>query len=186
MFDKMQSIKRFNKPIIYTIGHSNIEFEKFLNLLAGIDVLVDVRSVPYSKYVPQFNLKNIKKGLENAGIEYLFMEDEFVGNLFGGRPKDEECYENEKLIYERVIEKAWYKEGISALIELAKSKSVVIMCSEEDPHKCHRHYLITQSLLRRGVAVFHIRGNGSKEKVEKPEKLQLTLGSFEDAVEAAT
>ena len=73
--------------------------------------------------------------------------------------------------------KEWYKKGISSLIELAKKKTVTIMCGEEDPYKCHRHHLITQSLLKEGITVIHIRGDGSQERVEKPDKktIQLTL-----------
>ncbi len=170
-----------NKPQcqgeIYTVGHSNIDFERFLSMLKGIEILIDVRSEPFSKYVPQFNSGILKKQLENAGIDYIFMKDNYVGNILGGRPKDEDCYENGEVVYERIRKKKWYKEGISTLINLAYKKRIVIMCSEEDPYKCHRHKLITQSLLRAGVIVYHIRSDGIKEKIEKPEKIltQLTL-----------
>ena len=173
----MQQRKTLNHTTIYTVGHSNVEFEKFLCLLNGINMLADVRSVPFSKYVPQFNIDSIKARLQDVGIEYVFMKDERVGNVLGGRPKDDTCYNNGDDIYERVAGKEWYKKGISALIELANRKNVVLMCGEEDPYKCHRHHLITQSLLREGVTVIHIRGDGSQERVEKPDKkmIQLTL-----------
>jgi uncharacterized protein (DUF488 family) len=35
-----------------------------------------------------------------------------------------------------------------------------LLCSEEDPSKCHRHLLIGRVLRDRGVAVSHIRGDG--------------------------
>ncbi len=41
------------------------------------------------------------------------------------------------------------------------------MCSEEDPHKCHRHHLIAQSLLKTGMVVFHMRVDGTLEKAER-------------------
>lgn len=175
--DKMHLNSGLNQTVIYTVGHSNIEFEKFLSLLNGIEVLVDVRSAPFSKFVPQFNINNIKKELERVGIEYVFLEDEYIGNVLGGRPRDEECYENGEVVYEDIMKKGWFKEGISALINLANKKQTVIMCSEEDPYKCHRHHLIAQNLLRKGVKVFHVRGDGSTELIEKPEKkiVQLTL-----------
>ncbi|MFV2040604.1 MAG: DUF488 family protein [Candidatus Hydrothermarchaeales archaeon] len=171
----MQSEKVLNQATIYTVGHSNVEFEKFLSLLNGIKVLVDVRSTPFSKYAPQFNIKNIKRKLEAKGIEYVFIEDEYVGNVLGGKPKDEDCYENGKIVYGTVMKKGWYKEGISALIDFANKKRTVIMCSEEDPYACHRHHLISQSLLREGITVFHIRGDGTNERIEKPEKKMIQL-----------
>ncbi len=175
--NRMMPSEPSDQLIIYTIGHSNIELEDFLSLLDGIEAVVDVRSVPFSKYASQFNMKNIKRALESVGIEYIFMEDKYIGNVLGGRPKDEDCYENGKVVYENIMRKEWYRKGISALIELAKKKKVVIMCSEKDPYKCHRHHLITQSLLKEGIEVFHIRGDGKKEKVEKLKKrtVQLTL-----------
>lgn len=43
---------------LFTIGHSNQSQEEFLAMLRryGIDCVVDVRSVPASKYSPQFNM----------------------------------------------------------------------------------------------------------------------------------
>lgn len=161
-------------PKVYTIGHSNVEFEKFLNLLNlnEIEVLVDVRSVPFSKYVPHFNKENIKTKLENAGIEYVYL-----GDKLGGKPKDEKYYENGKVHYDLIEKGKEYIEGVSTLIKLAGKKKTVIMCSEENPDKCHRHHLITQTLLRRGAAVFHIRSNGTTERAKK-ENVQLTLDSI--------
>ena len=170
----MQTKEVPNQGSIYTVGHSNIELEEFLNLLNGIEVVVDVRSTPFSKYAPQFSMHNIKEKLGTAGIEYIFMVDEDVGNVLGGEPRDDDCYENGKIVYGQVMKKSWYQEGISKLVELAGKKKAAIMCSEEDPHKCHRHHLITQSLLEKGVAVFHIRGDRTVEKAEK-EAVQLTL-----------
>ena len=42
---------------IYSIGHSNQPMEAFLELLNrhGIQTLIDIRSHPYSRYVPHFN-----------------------------------------------------------------------------------------------------------------------------------
>jgi uncharacterized protein (DUF488 family) len=51
------------------------------------------------------------------------------------------------------------------------------MCSEEDPKKCHRHNLIAQTLMERGVTVWHIRGDGRLEEARpnQPEAQQLHL-----------
>ena len=68
---------------IYTIGHSNQEVEKFLALLKdeAIQVIVDVRSAPYSRYVPHFNKHAIEYALNAAGLKYIFM-----GDMIGGKP----------------------------------------------------------------------------------------------------
>jgi uncharacterized protein (DUF488 family) len=43
---------------------------------------------------------------------------------------------------------------------LNREDNLVLMCSEEDPKSCHRHNLITQSLLKKGFEVIHIRKMG--------------------------
>ena len=171
---------KMSNNIVYTIGHGNLELPEFLRLLKkyDIEVLVDVRSVPLSKYVPQYNVKNIREELKKAGIEYVFLEDEHIGNLLGGRPKVEDCYDdNGQIIYSEVMQKAWYQEGLSRLIDIAKIRKTVIMCSEEDPNRCHRHRLITQTVLSNGMGVFHIRKNGIVEKA-KNEKIQMALTQY--------
>jgi len=42
---------------IYTLGHSTKSFEDFNQELeeVGYDYVIDVRSRPYSRYVPQYN-----------------------------------------------------------------------------------------------------------------------------------
>ncbi|MEN4006311.1 MAG: DUF488 domain-containing protein [Methanobacterium sp.] len=159
---------------IYTIGHSNIDFDKFLHLLKKYDIelVVDVRSSPYSKYVPHFNRENLEESLKNSEINYLFL-----GNRIGGKPKDEKYYKGSKVSYELIETEKPYKEGISQLIAHVNKNRTVILCSEENPYNCHRHHLITQTLLREGLNVNHIRGNGKQEKVEKSKKndVQATL-----------
>ena len=56
-----------------SVGHSNQSQEEFLELLRKHDVncIVDVRSVPASKYIPQFNMEPLKRFLKKNGIQYL-------------------------------------------------------------------------------------------------------------------
>jgi uncharacterized protein (DUF488 family) len=76
-----------NLVTIFSIGHSNQSVEAFLSLLQQheIQVLVDVRSSPYSKYVPHFNSTPLAATLKRTGIKYMFM-----GQELGGRPDGEE------------------------------------------------------------------------------------------------
>jgi uncharacterized protein (DUF488 family) len=49
-----------------------------------------------------------------------------------------------------------------------------VMCSEEDPRRCHRHHLLEPSLRELGVAVLHIRRDGSLETINPAETAQTT------------
>lgn len=158
--------------VIYTVGHSNLSIEQFLRLLAQhrIEVVIDVRSAPYSRYTPHFNHDALAATLAQEGIEHRY-----AGEYLGGRPKDPTCYKNGqvpdgkadylKLVdYAVVAQRPWYRKGLARLLEIAVAKNTALLCSEEDPHQCHRHHLIAQTLLEQGISVQHIRGDGRLEQ----------------------
>jgi uncharacterized protein (DUF488 family) len=62
---------------IYTIGHSNMALERFVDLLRMqlIQMLVDIRSQPSSRYAPQFNREPLKTSLDYTGIAYFYLGD---------------------------------------------------------------------------------------------------------------
>jgi len=172
---------------LYTIGHSTLLMDDFLSLLKEnyIQVLADVRSQPYSRFNPQFNRDSLKYAMAYAEIEYIF-----AGEYLGGHPNDPTCYKDGevpegkanylKLVdYREVMKRDWYQRGIERLLQIAGERLTAIMCSEEDPMKCHRHHLITQTLLERGVTVWHIRSDGKVEEAkplpEEPMSRQLSL-----------
>ncbi|NLB17251.1 MAG: DUF488 domain-containing protein [Syntrophomonadaceae bacterium] len=157
---------------VYTIGHSNILLGKFIDLLEKfeINIVIDVRSTPYSRYASQFNRENLKISLRDQGIEY-----NYAGDLLGGRPEDPDCYKNNSVPqgsadylnlvdYAAVMAKEFFLEGIQLVYELRAKERVALMCSEEDPAKCHRHHLIGRYLVDQGVNVIHIRGDGNTAK----------------------
>lgn len=137
----------------------------------GIAQLVDVRSQPYSRWQPQFNREELAPALRVAGIHY-----EGAGDTLGGRPTDPALYNpgEERPDYARMTETPAYQAGIERLLEAAQTLPTAIMCSEGDPRHCHRHLLITQTLLARGVRVYHILPDGALQEGELIPK-QLTL-----------
>ena len=145
-------------PVIYTVGHSNVSQEAFVALLKAncIDVLVDVRSSPYSKYVPHFNGDALKQAVTAVGIKYLYL-----GRELGGRPREQQFYDaNGHVRYDRIAESPEFQEGIERLLRGIREHRVAVMCNEEDPHDCHRRLLVGRVLTERGVTVLHIRGDG--------------------------
>jgi len=148
------------KPV-YTIGHSNIPIENLIFLLEknDIQILVDVRSVPYSKYFSQANKENLDNSLKTKGIKYLYM-----GELLGGRPKDIEIQdEYGEIDYSILKEQYNFKKGIERILKGAKDYKLCLLCSEEDPAKCHRGMLISKELFKIGIEIRHIRHNGQIE-----------------------
>lgn len=160
-----------SESLIYTVGHSNHPAEKFVGLLNayGIQVLFDIRSMPYSRYNPQYNKENLRRTLEKAGICYVF-----AGERLGGRIGDPSCYKAgviperkvniaELVDFDQLCQRPWYQAGIALLLREVRERKIVIMCSEEDPACCHRDILVSRKLRELGVTVGHIRGDGRLE-----------------------
>lgn len=158
-------------PAIYTIGHSNAPAEQIVTLLRtmNIEMLVDVRSVPASRYAPQFTRAAFARTLKEAGIAYVYM-----GDALGGRPADPTMYRDGVLPhgkanylalvdYEKVAMQPWFEATIRDLVALARARRTAIMCSEENPNTCHRHHLVGRSLQAMGLPVYHLRHHGPIE-----------------------
>lgn len=154
---------------IFTVGHSNLSEDAFFELLRAhaITMVVDVRSAPYSRFAPHFNRPALPALLRHHGIDYAF-----AGEKLGGRPDDPACYKNgavpeghadylSLVDYPTVARQPWYREGIDRLLDLADGNTVALVCSEEDPDRCHRHHLIAQTLLELETDVRHIRRDGT-------------------------
>jgi uncharacterized protein (DUF488 family) len=149
---------------IYTVGHSSIASARFVDLLRlhVIQLLVDTRSQPYSRYAPQFNRTSLKTSLAYAGIAYLYLGDEL-----GGRPRDGRYYRPEGTVdYDHLAEAPVYREGIERLIREATGRRLAIMCSEADYRRCHRYNLITRSLAKEGIEVRHILPSGGLDRTD--------------------
>jgi uncharacterized protein (DUF488 family) len=150
---------------IYSIGHSNQPLEAFLELLHkhNVQTLIDIRSHPYSRYVPHFNSPELGNSVRHSNIEYLLM-----GKELGGRPDGEEFYAADNhVMYSRVAESPLFLKGIRRLEEEGRASRAVIMCSEEDPTSCHRHLLIGRVLAEQGISLLHIRGDGHIQTEEE-------------------
>jgi len=156
-------------PTLYTIGHSNLTIKQFLAVLCdvGIKTLVDVRTSPYSGFAPHFNRESLATAMPLAGIDYRF-----AGETLGGRPSDPTCYRHGEIPpskadylqlvdYHEVARRDWYRRGEARLLDLASDGPTAIMCSEEDPERCHRHHLIARHLTER-AEVRHVRTKGTE------------------------
>jgi uncharacterized protein (DUF488 family) len=161
--------------LVFTIGHSNHSAKKLGGLLKGhgIEILVDTRSCPYSGHAPHFNVKDIEATLSGDGIGYLFL-----GRELGGRPEGEEFYDAEGRVDYALVERSQpFLDGIHRLEKEIQDHKVALLCSEEDPARCHRRLLVGRALSERGISVRHIRADGSVQTEDEAAGDQLTLFS---------
>ncbi len=146
---------------LFTIGHSNLEIDRLIELLRanGVDTVVDVRSQPFSKLYPRFNRRELSEALKGAGLRYAFM-----GDSLGGRPEDAGHYDADGHVnYGRWSQSPEFQTGLQRVAAEATRCSLALLCSEEDPSACHRHLLIARELTSQGWPVsniLHIRADG--------------------------
>ena len=148
----------------FTLGHSNHASETWLALVRQhqIEVVVDTRSSPYSKYAPHFDKEIMQRSLEQAGTRYLFL-----GAELGGRPANPDYYDaSGHVLYSRLRDDARFKAAIARLEDGMERFRVALVCGEEDPAHCHRRLLIGRVLTERGHTMLHIRGDGRIETDE--------------------
>jgi uncharacterized protein (DUF488 family) len=136
---------------IKTIGHSNHPIERFVALLkaGGVERLVDVRSMPWSRRFPQFGRERLAKSLEEAGIAYTW-----EGEALGGKPKAGGSYDD-------AAARPEFKDAIGRLVADAGSTTLCLMCAEKEPLDCHRTVLVSRRLAERGVAIEHLLADGT-------------------------
>lgn len=141
---------------VWTIGHSNHRLESFLDLLEQhqIDVLVDVRSRPRSRW-PHFNQQALCRSIEEVGHSYIWLPG------LGGMPDRAELrLPNGEADFEAIRASDDYRSGLAEVISLAADGRVALMCSEGDPKACHRFSALAPDLIGQGLDVRHVLRDG--------------------------
>ena len=124
----------------FTLGYSGRKTEELLDLLKqhGVRTLVDIRQNAVSMYRPELSKGNLAQLLDDNNIHYAHLPKL-------GVPRD---------IRARAIETgtrdviwSWYDENVvPSFVDLHSFMNgfehpVALMCTEIDPHECHRHRL---------------------------------------------
>ena len=161
-----------NTKQLFTIGHSNLTIEDFIVLLQQYEItaVADVRSHPYSRYLPHFNKSPLQSSLLSAGIRYVFL-----GQELGARPTDLSCYLNGKALYERIAATELFSQGIQRLLKGAETYKIAMMCAEKDPITCHRTIMVCRELRKFDLEINHILNDGTCESHQHLEERLLTL-----------
>lgn len=161
------------KPI-KTIGHSNHPIGRFVELLkaGGVERLVDVRSMPWSRRFPQFGRERLAKSLADAGIAHAW-----EGEALGGKPKAGGGYDD-------LAARPEFKDAIGRLIADRAGTSLCLMCAEKEPLDCHRTVLVSRRLAECAVAIEHLLADGTvKPHAEIEEALLKKAGGGADLFE---
>jgi len=131
--------------VIFTIGQGKKNIEKFLNILSKhkIDLLIDIRSNPYSK-ISSFSQKELSNFLRKNKIKYLYL-----GNELGGENIKDVFRKNKGTLFD-IFNKESFRKGLKTLWKLKKYYKICLFCAEEDPLECHRFLCIGAILKLKG------------------------------------
>jgi uncharacterized protein (DUF488 family) len=164
---------------LFSIGHSNIPAERFIALqrAAGVTVVADVRSTPFSRFCPWFSAKNLAPLLAEAGIAYSS-----YGAELGGRPRDPALYRDGIADFEAMARQPEFHAGLDRLVGEAGRGRLCMMCSEREPLECHRCLLLARALAARGLNVGHILHDGAIEPHAVTEQRLLALDGEGDSL----
>ena len=156
------------KDAIFTAGHSTLPIERFIAVLKtyGIELLVDVRTIPASRHSPQFGSAALAASLSAAQIEYTHMPA--LGGLRHARKDSPNAGWRNKSFrgYADYMQTAEFAHAVETLVRMARQKRTAIMCAEAVPWRCHRS-LVADALDVRGMPVIEILSETSY----RPHKL---------------
>jgi uncharacterized protein (DUF488 family) len=153
----------------YTYGFSNRPWETTVDILRvyAIERLVDIRTLPGSRYAPQYNQEHLVVALPEAGIEYVHLK-----SLGGLRKPNKELtvnagWRNDSFrAYADYMQTPAFAEALQTAIALMREKRTVFVCTEAVPWRCHRS-LVADALLIRGFEI----GDIFDERKCEPHKL---------------
>lgn len=126
----------------FTLGYSGRKTPELLEALmsSGVRTLVDIRQNPVSMYRPELSKKNLQETLTEIGIQYVHLPQLGVPRDVRGKAIETGS---------RDVIWAWYDENVVPEFAgrnlhtflNAFEHPVALMCTELDPHECHRHRL---------------------------------------------
>jgi uncharacterized protein (DUF488 family) len=155
-----------------TIGHSTLSLEVFVQALKdnGCCRLVDVRSIPRSRYNPQFEQATLFASLEADGIAAVWRQ-RLGGRRHTHKDSINQGWRNESFRgYADYMQTPEFSAQIDWLMALPDLDATAVMCAEAVPWRCHRS-LIGDAVLARGGSVEDIFVPPTGKSFRKPHEL---------------
>lgn len=149
---------------VWTIGHSNIAADRFIELLTAHDIalVADVRRFPGSRRHPHFASGPLAVSLEARGIRYLHLP-ELGGRRQASTDSTNTAWRHPAFRgYADYMETPAFARGLARLRQAAAQQRTAMMCAEALWWQCHRG-LIADALRAGGDRVVHITASGLQD-----------------------
>lgn len=167
------------KPLLYTIGHSNRSIQEFLELLEahGIKKVIDIRTIPKSRHNPQFNQPELRNSLKRGHVRYAYMKK------LGGLRHAQKDSINDGWInasfrgFADYMQTDDFDAGLQRLENEARKQPITIMCAEAVPWRCHRS-MIADALTVSGWNVRHIMSRKTANLHKRTSFLRVRRGKL--------
>lgn len=171
---------------IYTIGYTGFTIDGFIETLKlhQINVVIDVRSSPYSERYPDYNKNAIEPKLKENGIYYRNYVSEF-----GARQENVNFYSEEGCLdFALFAQSEQFLSGVEKIKNsVSKGYNIVLLCAEKEPIQCHRTILVARVFSDLGYKIIHLMPDNqtkTQKQIEQellnkyfPNRGQMTLFS---------
>ena len=126
---------------------------------AGVQRLIDVRTVPRSLRHPQFVRESLAVSLPQRGIEYR--HEQALGGFRRERADSLNRGWRQPAFrgYADYMQSAEFRAALACVAALARERATCLMCAEAQWWRCHRR-LISDALVMRGWSVRHLGLHG--------------------------
>lgn len=169
---------------LFTIGHSNHPWREFLDLLLFYEItqLVDIRTIPKSRWFPWFNKTKMASALLKEKIAYHHLP-ELGGLRHAKKDSINKSWENSSFRgYADYMQTPEFFSGLKILNKLIRTNGkTAIMCAEALPWQCHRKLVSDAEVIRKWKVLHIINKNSIKphvltdfakvDRTKKPMKL---------------
>ncbi len=156
--------------LLYSIGYATKSIENYIEQLHqyNIDVVADIRSVPYSKVFHDYHQEALQAKLSAARIRYVYL-----GAELGPRSKNPAHYNDHNQVqFDRLMQSDLFTQGVNRLQNgINKGFTIALTCAEKDPAICHRSLLVGWYLNHQhNLNIRHILHEGPIETQENLEQ----------------
>lgn len=149
-------------PELLTVGHGTMVADAFTELVraAGVERVVDVRSVPGSRRHPQFARSELEAWLPASGVDYRWER------RLGGFRRADPGSVNVALRHPSFRGFADYmgtlefRAALDEVVAAAAGVPTAIMCAETLWWRCHRRLIADAAVLTAGTRVRHLGHDG--------------------------